>query len=80
MSRKASRSTGTKATPARSAMSVADVGGARVDASAILTVALRAATTTRGGLSDGGMFDNIADKAPAASIGARKAKPPANGC
>ncbi|KAK2607401.1 hypothetical protein N8I77_006075 [Diaporthe amygdali] len=46
MSRKASRSAGTKTTSARLAMSGTDVGGARVEASAILTAALKAATTT----------------------------------
>lgn len=63
--------------PARLAMSVADVGRVNVEASAIFMAALRAATTTCGGLSIGGMFDNMTDSAPAAWIGARKAKPPA---
>lgn len=78
-SQKALRSTGTKTMSARLAMSIVDVGRANVDASAILMVALKAATTTCGGLSVGGMFDNMTDSAPAAWIGARNANPPGRG-
>jgi hypothetical protein len=76
MSRKASRSAGTKTMSAKLSMSIADVGRAKVDASAMFRAALKAAITTCGGLSTGGMFDTMADSAPAAWIGARNAQPP----
>lgn len=79
ISRKALRIAGTKIMSARLANSIADVGRANVDASAIFMVALKAATTTCGGLSVGCMFDSMPDSAPAAWIGARNAKPPNRG-
>lgn len=79
MSRKAPRSGGTKVISARLARSIVGVGRANLEASAMLVTALRAATTTCGGFSDGGTFDNMTDSAPAAWIGARKAKPPVSG-
>lgn len=79
ISRKASRSAGTKTMSPRLAVSNADVGRASVDASAMFMIARRAATTTCGGLSFGGMFVNMTDSAPAAWIGARNAKPPGRG-
>lgn len=73
---KSSKSGGTKATSAKLARSVLDVGRARLEASVIFMTAFRAATMTCGGLLAGDIFDRMAESAPAACMGARKGKPP----